>query len=295
MSDSPSATGSATDEDGFASLFRDFKRGVSQTLGEGDVETHFDLGIAYREMGLYEDAIGEFRYALGFPSRRLDALQMMGLCALDLGRGHDAVGHLEQALASPDIPDEREAPLRYELGRAYQSLPDRARALETFRRVFELDPDFQDVAARVVELEQEADAGPESEVVAEEPAEAYESFDDLVADAAEIAPPAPAERFESFDDLVAEANDEQPAGAVSDTIDAETDAAFVEASFEDDAESERDTDACVSEPMSEAELESEPTADPELDSDPVAGRESEPQPAEPAASAPRRRRKVSFV
>ncbi len=295
MSDSPSATGSATDEDGFASLFRDFKRGVSQTLGEGDVETHFDLGIAYREMGLYEDAIGEFRYALGFPSRRLDALQMMGLCALDLGRGHDAVGHLEQALASPDVPDEREAPLRYELGRAYQSLPDRARALETFRRVFELDPNFQDVADRVAELEQEADPGAESEVVPDEAAEAYESFDDLVADAAETAPPAPAERFESFDDLVAEANDEQPAGAVSDTIDAETDAAFVEASFEDDAESEGDTDACGSEPMSEAELESEPTADPELDGDPVAGRESEPQPAEPAAPAPRRRRKVSFV
>ena len=298
MSEGPSAPGTATDEDGFASLFRDFKRGVSQTLGEGDVETHFDLGIAYREMGLCEDAIGEFRYALGSPSRRLDALQLMGLCALDLGRAQDAVGHFEQALASPDVPAEREAPLRYELGRAYHSLPDRARALETFRRVFELEPDFQDVAERVAELEREASAGSEPEASPEESSEAYETFDDLVADAAETAPPAPVERFESFDDLVAEANDERPSAAVADTIDGETDAAFVEASLDDDEpESAIDTDSCGDEEVSEAELESasDTNADRESEPDPAAESESEPQPAEPAASAPRRRRKVSFV
>jgi tetratricopeptide (TPR) repeat protein len=286
MTDAP-AGGAGTDEDGFASLFRDFKRGVSQTLGEGDVETHFDLGIAYREMGLLEDAIGEFRYALGFPSRRLDALQLMGLCALDLGRAQDAVGHLEQALASPEIPAEREAPLRYELGRAYQALPDRARALETFRRVFELEPDFQDVEERVAELEQVDDPAAAANASAEE-AEAYESFDDLVADAADTAPPAPVERFETFDDLVAEANDEPSAGSVADTIDADTDAAFVEASVVDDD----DTDSgepYAAEPISEAELEAEPIADSESESD------CEPQPAEPATSTPRRRRKVSFV
>ena len=288
MSDAPSAAGTATDGDGFASLFRDFKRGVSQTLGEGDVETHFDLGIAYREMGLFEDAIGEFRYALGFPSRRLDALQLMGLCALDLGRAQDAVGHLEQALASPDVPADREAPLRYELGRAYHSLPDRGRALETFRRVYELEPDFQDVADRVAELERADDGAAEA---SRDPAEAFESFDDLVADAALAVP---VERFESFDDLVAEANDERPAEAVTDAIDAETEAAFVEASVEDDdtasgLEGSMDPDPRAGEPVSEAELESEP--EPESGED----GESEPQPAEPAASAPRRRRKVSFV
>ena len=71
---SPARARTATEEDGFDAVFREFKRGVSQTLGEGDAETHFDLGIAYREMGLLDDAIGEFRYALGMPARRLDAL-----------------------------------------------------------------------------------------------------------------------------------------------------------------------------------------------------------------------------
>src|SRR5690606_50767 len=174
----PSARGAA-DDDGFASLFREFKRGVSQTLGEHDVETHFDLGIAYREMGLFEDAIGEFRYALGSPARRIDALQLMALCALDLGRAQDAVSHLEQALASPDVPPEREAPLRYELGRAYQALPDPVRALAAFHRVQQLDPGFQDVAERIAALERGEPAARERG----EQAETYESFDDLVAEA----------------------------------------------------------------------------------------------------------------
>jgi len=267
--------GAGTDEDGFASLFREFKRGVSQTLGEGDVETHFDLGIAYREMGLFEDAIGEFRYALGAPSRRLDALQLMGLCAIDLGRGQDAVGHLEQALASPEVPPEREAPLRYELGRAYQTLADRVRALDAFHRVQQLEPGFQDVAERVAALER-GDA-PEPAAEPEEPAEAFESFDDLVAEAAEDAPAAAAPSYESFDDVVAEANDDddepgsddgEPAAEAA--LDAETEAAFVDATASDD-----DTASGGAAP-------------------PVA-EEPEPQPAEPAAPAQRRRRKVSFV
>jgi pilus assembly protein FimV len=278
---SPGARASAgTDEDGFASLFREFKRGVSQTLGEGDVETHFDLGIAYREMGLLEDAIGEFRYALGSPSRRLDALQLMGLCAIDLGRGQDAVGHLEQALASPEVPPEREAPLRYELGRAYQALPDRLRALEALRRVHELEPGYQDVAERIAALESGAAGEPEA-APEEESAEAFETFDDLVAEAAEDAPAA-APRYETFDDLVAEANDSESqgdddetdgaaGGAAETVLDAETEAAFVDATLDDD-----DT----------------ATGQPALTPD--AAVEPESQPAEPAAPAQRRRRKVSF-
>lgn len=278
----PGTAGAGTDEDGFASVFREFKRGVSQTLGEGDVETHFDLGIAYREMGLLEDAIGEFRYALGSPSRRLDALQLMGLCAIDLGRGQDAVGHLEQALASADVPAEREAPLRYELARAYQVLPDRVRALDAFRRVAELDPGYQDVAERIAALESGADPEP----AAAEPEEAFESFDDLVAEAAEDAPAAAAPSYESFDDVVAEANDPEEAEAAAEervpeavadatdpgsaTLDAETEAAFDDATLSDD----------------DTASDREPVIAPEP--------EPEPQPAEPEPPVQRRRRKVSF-
>ena len=164
-------------------------------------------------MGLFEDAIGEFRYALGSGARRLDALHMMGLCALDLGRAIDAVGHLEQALASPDFPDDREAPLRFDLGRAHEAQGDRDRALDAYRRVAELDAGFQDVEARIETLLQ-GPAPAEAEDADEgEGDEAYESFDDLIAEAADEAAPVPAEEpveesYESFTEFLDEDTEE---------------------------------------------------------------------------------------
>jgi tetratricopeptide (TPR) repeat protein len=202
--------GASTDQDGFSSLFSEFKRGVSRTLGEGDVETHFDLGIAYREMGLLDDAIGEFHYALGSTARRLDALHMMGLCALDVGRAIDAIGHLEQALASPDVPAERETALRFDLGRAHEAQGDCERALDAFRRVAELDAEFQDVGARIEALLSGLAAAHDDAAEVSAEGEAYESFDDLVAEAAEeapaVAPEATAvtESYENFEEFLSD-------------------------------------------------------------------------------------------
>lgn len=272
----PAARSGSTDDEGFSALFREFKRGVSRTLDEGDVETHFDLGIAYREMGLFEDAIGEFRYALGSGARRLDALHMMGLCALDAGRGPDAVGHLEQALASPELPEGREAPLRYDLGRVYEAIGDRARAVDVFERVVALDAGFQDAAERLEALRSEATGEPLAPEVEE--AEAYESFDDLIAQSAEEAParvePA-AETYESFDEFQAE-DDGDEAAAPDVAPAAETEASVTE------PVAEAQVEAAVAEPVA---AEPEPVAEPEP---PVA----EEPPAEP--EAPRRKRKISF-
>jgi tetratricopeptide (TPR) repeat protein len=265
------ARSGSTDDEGFSALFREFKRGVSRTLDEGDVETHFDLGIAYREMGLFEDAIGEFRYALGSGARRLDALHMMGLCALDAGRGADAVGHLEQALASPELPDGREAPLRYDLGRVYEAIGDRARAIDVLERVVALDAGFQDASERLEALRSAPAAEPEADA---EEREAYESFDDLIAQTADEAPAQAepvAETYESFDEFQGD-------------DDAEADDVGSDAAVEGEA--------CVA---AEAEPEAAVVAEvvePEPFVEPEPAAVVEEAPVEP--EAPRRKRKISF-
>ncbi len=239
----------ASDEGAFDAIFQEFKRGVSETLGEGDVETRYDLGIAYREMGLFDDAIAEFRIVLGSPQRRLDALHMMSLCALDLERPEDAVAHLEQALASPDVPLEREIPLRFDLGRAYQMQEDGERALEAFRRVAAIDPDFQDVAVRLGGLERQRSAGAQP---VDPEGEAYESFDDLVAEAG-IADAE--ERSEQETEEPVSVVEFEPEAAV---------AAEPEAEFAVEAEPEEDFAASGSEPSAPTEapaLEAAPHAE----------------------------------
>jgi len=186
--DGPS-TGSDEDEvggttqAGFQSIFQSFKAGVKETLGEGEYETHYDLGIAYREMGLLDDAIGEFAAALPSPTRKLDCLAMMGLCAIDVGRAADAVAHFEQALAMPDLGEDRMAGLRFDLGRAFALQGDWSRTRSLWEQVKAFDPDFQDVARKLEELGE--DSSPSLGVLAPaEPAsEALESFDDLIAEA----------------------------------------------------------------------------------------------------------------
>ena len=169
-----------TTQAGFQSIFQSFKQGVQETLGEGEHETHYDLGIAYREMGLLDDAVREFGVAMAAPARKLDCLAMMGLCALDLGRHADAVSHLEQALAMPGLPDGRVAGLRFDLGRVFEAKGDPARARALWEQVQVFDPDFPELAEKLAGLGR-ADRSPSLE--APEPAEALESFDDLIAEA----------------------------------------------------------------------------------------------------------------
>ena len=188
----------STVEDGFESIFSDFKKGVSATLEDGDFDTRYDLGIAYREMGLFADAIGEFRACLAYTVRRFDSLYLMGLCARDLGRLEDAVNHLEQALALPDLPDDRMAGVYFDLSIAEEGVGNRDRARASLRRVLELDADFPGAAERLWALESERVAVPEL-------GDPGESFDDLFEDENEIALSAETEIFESFDDVVSEA------------------------------------------------------------------------------------------
>jgi tetratricopeptide (TPR) repeat protein len=201
----------STVEDGFGSIFSDFKKGVSATLGTGDYETRYDLGIAYREMGLFEDAIGEFRVCLDSPARRFDSLYLMGICARELGRFEDAVNHLEQALALPEIPTEKLAGVYFDLSRAQHGAGDLERACASARRVIELEPDFPGAAERLASLESGESTSPKLG----KPGEMFESFDELFDDddADEggdeaMVEAVPVETFESFDDIVSEADED---------------------------------------------------------------------------------------
>jgi tetratricopeptide (TPR) repeat protein len=117
------------------------------------------------------------------PARKLDCLAMMGLCALDLGRHADAASHLEQALATPGLPDERVAGLRFDLGRVFEAKGDLARARALWEQVQSFDPDFPELAERLANLGK-ADSSPSlGRLEASDPGEALESFDDLIAEA----------------------------------------------------------------------------------------------------------------
>jgi tetratricopeptide (TPR) repeat protein len=185
----------------FETVFAAFKKGVSQTLDAEDYEAHYDLGIAYKEMGLWPDAIQEFRTAMGNRARETECLHLIGLCGLESGDYALATEHLERLLGRTGLAKEQALAARFDLGRTLAAADRRDEARIAFQAVAAQDPDFQDVAAQLKALDKPKKSG-----------DASESFDDLLSemsdDDAEKEEQKDA-KGESFDDLF---GDEAEAG-----------------------------------------------------------------------------------
>ena len=138
----------------FDALLRHFKDGVSRSLGEDDYESHYDLGVAYKEMGLLDDAIAEFQKALRSRTHRLPAYEALGQCFVEQGRFQIAVTVLSRALHEPGLDDDQRVGVLYLLGYSCEALQREDEARGYFQRVYATDINFRDVAARLAAIEQ---------------------------------------------------------------------------------------------------------------------------------------------
>lgn len=138
-----------------------FKTALTNTVSAEDSQTHYDLGIAYREMGLVEEAIHEFEVASQSRGRKhvLDCLMMLGMCHLERNRPHEALDFFGQALQAPGLTLEASKEAHFQLGVCYDGLEERRDAMEHYARVYKADPDYRDVKARLGRLSRLAKAG----------------------------------------------------------------------------------------------------------------------------------------
>ncbi len=131
------------------SVFAQFKKGVAAQIAPDDSDTHFDLGIAYKEMGLTDDAIQEFDLASKNPKRACTSLTMIGMCYLERGDAQQAVTYFERAINSPQKSALEEMALHYEIGNAQELLGHLDAALSSFERVAAHDRSFRGVTGRL--------------------------------------------------------------------------------------------------------------------------------------------------
>jgi tetratricopeptide (TPR) repeat protein len=139
-------------EQSLEEIVEGFKRGVAETLSEEDYETHYNLGIAYREMGLTDEAIGEFQLASKAPGYLVDCCSLLGACFLEKGFPDLAIKWFERGLEAPQVTENESLGLLYDLGNIYLITGDKEVARKTFAEIYGVNSNYRDVVAKLEEL-----------------------------------------------------------------------------------------------------------------------------------------------
>ncbi len=139
-------------DEALTDLFREFQKGVDKQLGKEDYETRYNLGIAYKEMGLVDEAVAEFQLAAKDEGRLLECASMLGICFLEKGMPKLAVKWIEKGLQAEGRTEQEYQGLRYDLAGALEAAGDPAQALEIYTELYGQDAGFRDVADKVREL-----------------------------------------------------------------------------------------------------------------------------------------------
>lgn len=140
------------EEMSFAEVFEEFKKGVEKKVGEEDFATHYNLGIAYKEMELLDEAIGEFQLAARSPQFFVECCSMLGLCFRQKGLHELAEKWYRKGLEAPGFPEEVMAGLRYDLAETLEDLGRKEEALALFREVYAVNAHYRDVKAKIQQL-----------------------------------------------------------------------------------------------------------------------------------------------
>ena len=143
-----------------ADMFGELKQELEEggTSADEDPETHYNLGVAFREMGLLDEAIGEFQKVCQASERGhafsqlMQAYTWLAQCFLDKGVPEAAVRWYERALNLPNLDAETRTALHYELGSSFENAGNRPAALSNFLEVYGNNIDYRDVGERIKAL-----------------------------------------------------------------------------------------------------------------------------------------------
>jgi tetratricopeptide (TPR) repeat protein len=145
---------------GLAEIFEEYRVSAeSETNGNGDYETHYNLGLAYQEMDLFEEALEEFQMAISLVSpddgstRYLQCCNLLGHCFMQKGVPQLAVKWFNKGLSSPNTSDDERQALRFDLAAAYEQAGDLNQAKNLFTEIYGVNVSYRGVNERLKSLE----------------------------------------------------------------------------------------------------------------------------------------------
>ncbi len=143
----------STIEKNMMEIFKEFKKGVDEKIGQEDYDTRYNLGIAYKEMGLIEEAIHEFLISSKHPLKFFDSTGLLGICFREKGMMDEAIGWFEKALGTPDRKDDEYNAVKYELVQTAKLKEDFLYAKKLAFEILKKDPNYRDIKTVFKELQ----------------------------------------------------------------------------------------------------------------------------------------------
>jgi len=146
---------------GLADIFEEFRVAAENEEDDPaeDYETHYNMGLAYKEMDLLDEAVREFQTAVGLTmpkdgtSRFLSCCNMLGHCFVQKNLPKAAVLWFKKGLEAPGHSEEEYQALRYELAAAFEQMGDLSQAVDMFTEIYSVDVSYRDVSERLHELQ----------------------------------------------------------------------------------------------------------------------------------------------
>ncbi|UCH94725.1 MAG: tetratricopeptide repeat protein [Candidatus Aminicenantes bacterium] len=142
----------STIEKNMMEIFEEFKKGVDEKIGQEDYDTRYNLGIAYKEMGLVEEAIHEFLISAKHPSKFFDSAGLLGMCFREKGMFDEAITWFEKALDIQDRRKEEYLAIKYELVITLKLKEDYKKALKFTVDILKEDQGYRDAKALYKEM-----------------------------------------------------------------------------------------------------------------------------------------------
>jgi len=142
-----------------AELFEEFRAAEEEEIeDQADFETHYNMGIAYKEMDLLDEAVHEFQNAATAvkpsdgTSRYLQCCNMLGHCFMRKDMVDAAIMWFKKGLAAPGHSEDEYQALRYELAAAYEQQGDLKQAQNLYTEIYGIDVSYREVADKLREL-----------------------------------------------------------------------------------------------------------------------------------------------
>jgi tetratricopeptide (TPR) repeat protein len=140
-------------EKALSDIVSEFRKALDEKVEKEDYESHYNLGIAFLEQGLFDEAIEECKLAAEDKNLELECYSVISFCQRQKKDFKEAMKWIDKAQSVPDKNSEQEFALKYELASLYEDMKDTKKALKIYSEVQNWNPDYRDVKERIKSLQ----------------------------------------------------------------------------------------------------------------------------------------------